>query len=49
MRESGEDDVFELVELRAWLDYYKANREFLLTGDLVRVDGAKGTVERLSP
>lgn len=30
----------ELVELRAWLDYYKANREFLLTGDLVRVDVA---------
>lgn len=28
----------ELVELRAWLDFYKAHRELLLTSDLVRMD-----------
>jgi alpha-galactosidase len=30
----------ELAELRAWIDFYKAERDFLLSGDLVRMDAA---------
>jgi len=29
----------EIAELRAWIAFYKEQRGFLLTGDLVRVDG----------
>ena len=34
----------ELEELRAWIDYYKENREFLLNGNLVRALGPDETV-----
>jgi alpha-galactosidase len=30
----------ELAELREWISFYKANRDLLLAGDLVRMDAA---------
>jgi alpha-galactosidase len=32
----------EMAELRAWIAFYKEHRGFLLTGDLVRMDGVGG-------
>ncbi len=34
----------EMAELRAWIAFYKEHRRFLLTGDLVRMDGVGDNV-----